>query len=234
MVETWAGGCEHGVNVHFRPRTGGVQRLQNARFMRLSDAAGSVFELEVTGYQFPDSTWREKKYSWHMVRGAVTFEGESWRFHWQALACDETSTVSAWLRSVADWIEAAGTKEGQLAAAPEPLIFMEPHLAFRVVPAREPGLPGVEVQLRLEFRNTSREESPSPVDAEPIVLLGSDMGLPFDLVRITASPKKLRSAADEWDAESARYPDGLIGVPAAELRAETQARRARGGDWMSG
>lgn len=202
--------------------------------MRLSDAAGSVFELTVTGYQFPDSTWREKKYSWHMLEGAATFDGERWAFRYPALACDETPEVSVWLRSAADAIDAADRGDGQVKPLPAFHSFPEPVLAFRLVPTPEPGLAVVEFQLRLEFRRPSRRDMPSPIDADPIVLPGSAHELPFDSVRITSSAEGLRRAAAEWDAEWAPYPNGLAGVTASELRAEREKRRARGGDWMSG
>lgn len=229
-----AGNCDHGLHDVFLARLGCVRRLPDVHLMRLSDAAGSAFELTVTGYQFPDSTWREKKYSWHMVGGAATVENDRWNFHWQALTCDETPMVSAWLRSVADWIDAAGTGSGEPAAVPTPLTFTEPNLAFRLVPADGRGLPEVEIQLRLEFRHPARLKSPSPVGAVPIMFDTGTRDLPFDALRITASAAELRRAAAEWDAERAPYPNGLVGVTVAERRAELEERRARGGDWMSG
>lgn len=198
--------------------------------MRLSDAAGSVFELAVTGYQFPDSTFRPVKYSWHMVKGAVSFEGESWDFHWQALACDETPMVSAWLRGAADWIDAGGAQRG--APMPSPLTFTEPNLAFRLACNRVPDRIDLEIQLRQEFRLRSRRHSPSPDEVAPILdELGRDELGPFDQVLITCSADELHKAADQWDAEWAPYPDGTVGLTRAELSAELQERRASGRNW---
>lgn len=202
--------------------------MAGVRPMRLSDASGSVFELTVTGYQFPKSTFRPVRYSWHMVKGAVTFEGESWSFHWQALTCDETPMVSAWLRSAADWIDATDTGEGLPAAMPTPLFFTEPNLAFRLAPSHVADHAEVQIQLRQEFRLPSRRHAPSSDGAVPILAeLGDGRG-PFDQLRITSSAAELGRAADEWDSEWAPYPDGTIGLTRAELKAELQERRASG------
>ena len=40
-----------------------------------------------------------------MVTGRVECRYGEWDFRWQALTCDESAHISAWLRAVADWLE---------------------------------------------------------------------------------------------------------------------------------
>jgi hypothetical protein len=93
----------------------------------LNDADGpNRLTIQVTGYQFPDAPELAKRFSWHMVGGEARCGEGSWRFHWQALACDESPRVSAWLKNVADAVARQG-------ALPGPLRFLEPNLEFRAL-----------------------------------------------------------------------------------------------------
>ena len=106
----------------------GLTRLATLRFMLLTDTDGpNGLDVRVTGYQFPDALDLAKRSSWHMVGGEAHCQEGSWRFHWQALQCDESPRVSAWLAEVAGSIT-------RLRALPGPLRFLEPNLTFRAFP----------------------------------------------------------------------------------------------------
>jgi hypothetical protein len=98
------------------------------RSMLLTDADGpNRLVIRVTGYQFPDALDLAKRFSWHMVGGEAHCQEGSWRFHWQALTCDESPRVSAWLTEVARSVT-------QRRVLPGPLQFLEPNLTFRAFP----------------------------------------------------------------------------------------------------
>jgi hypothetical protein len=161
--------------------------------MRLGDSNGYALGLTVVGYQFPDASNPQQRYSWHMVAGeACSLEG-TWTFRYPALTCDESPRVSAWLRAAADWLE-TGDADAPRARLPNPLTFTEPNLAFRAVPHALPGSLILEVDLDLEFQPPWRHRGPA--------------GDPFTL-SINANAKHLRDAATSWDEERAPYPDGL-------------------------
>src|SRR5262245_62961652 len=83
--------------------------------MLLKDADGpNRLIIRVTGYQFPDALDLAKRFSWHMVGGEAQCQEGSWRFHWQALTCDESSRVSAWLTEVAESITQRRVLPGRL------------------------------------------------------------------------------------------------------------------------
>jgi hypothetical protein len=120
-----------------------------------------------------------------MVAGqAHCLQGE-WRFRWQALTCDESPQVSAWLRAV------AACCGGQ--APPKPLDFIEPNLAFRVCDVSGDVLT-VRVDLDLEF--------------QPPWHRRRGTGDPYPLT-LTTTRDALLHAATQWDEERAPFPDGL-------------------------
>jgi hypothetical protein len=160
--------------------------------MRLADGEGNAVALWVTGYQFPDAEDPRQRFSWHMVSGAAKIADASWSFSSPALTCDETPSVSRWLRAVAEWHEHASARRASTTVPPE-LTFTEPNLALRVGDAATDAVT-IEVDLDYEFT--------PPWDHHRYA------GDPFT-VRVRVEAEQLRRAADEWDAEAAPYPDRL-------------------------
>ena len=159
------------------------------RSVLLNDADGpNRLTIQVTGYQFPDAPELAKRFSWHMVGGEARCGEGSWRFHWQALACDESPRVSAWLRSVADAVARQG-------ALPGPLRFLEPNLEFRALAAYKGGVQFL-VSFDLEFQPPWHKRHGA--------------GEPYTL-SFTMHEEHLRNAARQWDAERAPFPDRLTG-----------------------
>jgi hypothetical protein len=155
--------------------------------MLLKDADGpNLLTIRVTGYQFPDALDLARRFSWHVVSGEGRYPEGDWQMHWQALACDESPKVSAWLAGVADAI-------AQRRIMPAPLQFLEPDLTFRA------SLAGSEqarifVGFDLEFQPPWHRRSAA--------------GDPFTLP-LTVSEEQLRQAAGQWDAERALFPSRL-------------------------
>lgn len=153
--------------------------------MLLNDADGpNQLTIQVIGYQFPDAVDPAKRFSWHMVGGDARCRDGGWSFRWQALTCDESPLVSAWLR------ESAAAAEGQH-AVPGPLRFLEPDLAFQAMPA-DTGRIKILVSFDLEFQPPWHRRHRA--------------GDPFTLSFAMAS-ENLRLAAAQWDAERAPFPD---------------------------
>jgi hypothetical protein len=147
--------------------------------MLLTGEIGDSLSLWVSGYQFPDAEDPRKRYSWHMVSGEARCAEGSWDFEWQALTCDESPRVSAWLRAAAS------------NAGPAPLTFVERNLGFRLAGDAVVGQ-AVEVVLDLEFLPPWNRHR--------------NAGDPTTL-RIDVDPEGLRAAADAWDEERAPFPD---------------------------
>jgi hypothetical protein len=147
--------------------------------MLLTGATGDSLSLRVGGYQFPDAEDLRQRYSWHMVSGQARCAEGSWDFEWQALTCDESPRVSAWLR-------AAASKAG-----PAALTFIEPNLGFRLAGDAVVGQ-ALEVDLDLEFLPPWNRHR--------------NAGDPTTL-RIDIDAGGLRAAADAWDKERAPFPD---------------------------
>ena len=152
--------------------------------MLLSNADGpNRLTIQVTGYQFPDAPDLAERFSWHIVGGEAQCQEGSWRFHWQALTCDESPRVSAWLTEVAD----AVTRQRAL---PGPLRFLEPNLEFRAFAADEG-----RVQILVSF----------DVEFQPPWHRRDGAGDPFTL-SFSTHKEQLRRAARQWDAERAPFP----------------------------
>jgi hypothetical protein len=153
--------------------------------MLLKDADGpNRLMIRVTGYQFPDAPDPRRRFSWHMVGGEAHCQQGSWRFRWQALSCDESPQVSAWLTQVAG-------SAAQRRSTPGPLLFLEPNLMFRAFPL-DAGLTRIMVGFDLEFQPPWHRRQRA--------------GDPFAL-SFTVSEEQLRQAAGQWDAERAPFPD---------------------------
>ncbi|MCW2929715.1 MAG: hypothetical protein JWM19_677 [Actinomycetia bacterium] len=183
--------------------------------MLLKDANGpNRLTIRVTGYQFPDAPDLAKRFSWHMVGGDAQCQEGSWRFHWQALTCDESPRISAWLTEVAEAIACRRD-------VPPPLRFLEPNLEFAAVPA-DLATARVLVSFDLEFQ--------PPWHAQQAA--GDPFTLPF-----TMDEGQLRKAAGQWDAEHAIFP-GRAAAPGSgpawrEATATESAllAAAASGDW---
>ena len=154
--------------------------------MLLEDGNGpNRLSLEVVGYQFPDALDPAERCSWHMVSGHADCEQGSWQFCWQALTCDESPRVSAWLTDSADSLR-------QRRGVPQPLHFTEPNLAFHAADADSNRL-RIQVSFDLEFRPPWRRH-------------GRQAGDSFSLT-FTMDEGQLRQAAAQWDVERAPFPD---------------------------
>jgi hypothetical protein len=150
----------------------------------LDDAdSPSRLTIGVTGYQFPDAPELAMRCSWHMVGGEAHCREGSWAFRWQALTCDESPQVSAWLTDVAD----AVARQREL---PGPLRFVEPNREFCAVAAGR-GTVQVLVSFDVEF--------------QPPWHRRRGAGDPFTL-SFSMDEEPLRQAARQWDAERAHSP----------------------------
>lgn len=159
------------------------------RSVLLNDVGGpNRLTIQVTGYQFPDAPDPAKRFSWHMIGGEARCQDGAWRFHWQALTCDESPRVSVWLAEVAD----AVTRQPAL---PGPLRFVEPNLELQAF-AADKGRVQILVSFDLEFQPPWHERHWA--------------GDPFTL-SFTMSEADLRQAATQWDAERAPFPHRRTG-----------------------
>src|SRR5713101_3284013 len=79
-----------------------------------------------------------------MVCGEAQCQEGNWRMDWQALTCDESPRVSAWLTAVAEAVT-------QRRILPDPLRFLEPKLAYRAFPADSDRV-RILVSFDLEFQ----------------------------------------------------------------------------------
>ena len=127
-----------------------------------------------------------------MVGGEAQCHEGDWRFHWQALTCDESPRVSAWLTKVADAVTAQR-------ALPGALRFAEPNLEFRAFVA-DKGRVTILVSFDLEFQ--------PPLHRRHWAGCRQWAGDPFTLPFIM-SEEALRRAVRQWDTERAPFPDGL-------------------------
>ena len=154
--------------------------------MLLKDAGGpNRLMIRVTGYQFPDAPDPARRFSWHMVGGEARCQEGSWQFRWQALTCDESPRVSAWLREVAG-------SAAQRRALPGTLQFLEPNLMLRAL-SPDGNRTQIQVSFDLEF--------------QPPWHRRRGAGDPF-VLSFTTDEEQLRQAAEQWDAERLPFPDG--------------------------
>jgi hypothetical protein len=159
--------------------------------VELATAGGGALELAIVGYQFPDAVDPRRRYSWHVLEGQARTARQSWGFRWQALTCDESPRLGAWLSSVAD--AAAGDRPIP-SEEQRRIEFTEPNLAFEVLGCGL-GAVRIRVELDLEFR-------------APANRADHRAGRP-DVLLLDLSSEQVRVAVDAWAADVARYPDGL-------------------------
>lgn len=155
--------------------------------LKLGTLDGESFRLAVDGFQFPDAAEPEKRFSWYVVEGSATSDGQAWDFVWQALTCDTAQLICGWLFEVACWVEL-----GQGVESPSPPWLVEPNLQFPDV-SWENGRALLTIELDLEFRHPSVRRG----------RIGA--GNPHTL-RIRATAEELRNAAVDFSATIARYP----------------------------
>lgn len=163
--------------------------------MELGRADGNQLSLSIVGYQFPDAEDPRKRFSWNMVEGSATSNGEHWEFRWQALTCDEPPHIVSWLHAVATWIENPDLKS----LPPAPPVFIEPNLRFEAT-ARD-GIEGtLAIELNAEFTapSTGKAQRSSRYPTHVILTVTAD---------------QLRVAARELAEDIHRYPDGLADHP---------------------
>jgi hypothetical protein len=155
--------------------------------MLLQDAGGpNRLMVAVTGYQSPEAADRARRLSWHMVGGEARCQHGTWRFHWQALTCDESPQVSAWLR------RAAGSVTPRR-EPPASLRFLEPNLLFRALPPDD-ATARLQVRLDLEFQSPWHRRQHA---GDPYIL------------SFAIDAEQLRQAAGQWDAERLPFPEHL-------------------------
>ncbi len=132
--------------------------------MRLGAEGGHVLDLSVVGYQFPDADDARLRYSWHMIQGRAGTGSETWDFRWQALTCDESRYLAAWLREVAD---ASAFGRATPVKGPGPTCFTEPDLAFEVESYLH-GAVFIRAELDLEFRAPSNKPNHFVVSGQTV------------------------------------------------------------------
>lgn len=158
--------------------------------MRLTSEDGTVVDLRVTGYQFPDlmgphdaaeSAFGDA--NWLLVSGRVRkANGRGWAFADPCLLVDEAQALAGWLRTAA-----AGRFPGYRRRDGSPLTFLEPSLRF-ALRARD----GDRVVVRVGF---AHECGPDPRRG----------GRPATVL-LRMSSSRLAQAAGEWSEEIARFP----------------------------
>jgi len=121
--------------------------------MRLGVNGDDVLDLSIVGYQFPDADDPQLRYSWHMIGGRAVTASEEWDFRWQALSCDESPHLAAWLREVA---EASALGRATPREGPGRTCFTEPNLAFEVEFYNH-GAVVIRTELDLEFRSPANQ-----------------------------------------------------------------------------
>ena len=167
--------------------------------MRLVDAAGQVLELEIVGYQFPDSESIAKSRAkavagglsadrisydtdanWLLVRGEIETKRGSWKFRDPCLETREARSLCAWLQRAA-----TGEPSGDLD-------FTEPNIAFEA-----PSAPtsGVSVRVTVKFALEARPPWSPRDDFEQ------------SPVEFEFRPADLVQAAADLSAELAKYPE---------------------------
>jgi hypothetical protein len=158
--------------------------------VRLIGTDGHGVELTVAGYQFPDHPDLRERRSWLVIEGTGHAGEGSWSFRWPALTPDDAVLVPEWLRLAAAGAMPVAEPHDLSGACDGCLHFAEPNLGFAVA-----GLGPGRVTLRLEF----------DLEFAPPWQVRSRAGNPYELTcELPASA--LLTAADEWDAEIARFP----------------------------
>lgn len=153
--------------------------------------------LRPYGYQYDGRGAGSRDYwdaNWLLIRGEVrTSTGDAWSFHDACLTTREAVELLAWLRAAS---------QGRIAATDVPtegaeglLAFTEPNLAFSLA-----GIDDRDLVLRVHLSHESARSRPDT---------GSDAPweLNADSIPLSMTRAGLLSAADEWQADIADYPE---------------------------
>lgn len=168
--------------------------------MKFGSASSESFRLAVDGFQFPDAVDPRERFSWYVVDGSVTTDGQAWDFTWAALTCHTAPLICSWLFEVASWVE----RHPRTEAPPSPWLI-EPNLQFPEV-RWENGRAVLTIELDLEFRSPGNREG------------GTGAGKP-DTLRVRATAEELRAAAIDFAATIARWP--IPSGPSAPIKDES-------------
>ena len=155
--------------------------------LTLGSTRGDSLRLAIDGYQFPDHDDPRRRYSWYMVEGGATLDGQAWDFRWQALTCDTPPLLVGWLLQLEEWLT-TGTDTDP----PKPPWLIEPILQFPLVRAVN-GRAEISVELNLEFLPPDRRNGRRGT-GKPAVLT------------LRATAEELRQAAIDFAATIAQYP----------------------------
>ena len=147
--------------------------------MKLASTDGQSLELTILGYQFPHLETKEYDSNWLIVAGSVIHPRGSWQFADPCLLTYEAEWLAAWMDALAEGSPPAAT-----------IGFIEPNLAFGV------GFNTKGPLLRVYFELEARPswESSAPAGEK-------DIWVEFPIEELD-----LRSAARQWRAELAAYP----------------------------
>jgi hypothetical protein len=160
--------------------------------MEIRDAdSGCFVSLEPISYQFPELRGDSFDGNWLIIRGRARSTDEEWTFQEPALLVQEAQALGAWLRSAA-----AGNA-----------VSLEPDAAGHTWPATHTIEPNIGVGLvnyesdavTVRFFLWLESAPPSTWDG----WRKRDMDFNLD---ITTTPASLARAADQWDADLARFP----------------------------
>ena len=163
--------------------------------MQLTSTDGAVFELRLSGYEYPDfTTAGEPDANWLIVHGTVrTAAGETWTFDDPSLTTWEVQELLGWLHAAAD---------GRLEPTDDPgsdmvtstLMFIEPNLAFSVA-----AVEGEQTVLRVHLSLEAVAGKPDWA-AEPRPRI-YEYSIPFRTDRA-----QLLTAAKQWGSDIAPFP----------------------------
>lgn len=152
--------------------------------MRLVGSDGSLFELSIAGYQFPEIETDEYDSNWLGITIHVAQSRGEWTSTQPVLLTNEVAALADWFDAVArgEDVEPAQT-------------FIEPNLAFRLLDAGSKGR-CLAVYFELESRPPWAESNAEPTQ---------DLFVTFPL-----SELDLARAAEELRQELARYPQRAV------------------------
>ncbi len=147
--------------------------------MRLSSSGGSLFEMTVEGYQFPDIQDEPYDSNWLLIRIHVVHSRGEWTTVDPCLLTDELEDLAKWFDAIAQGKEVEKEQN-----------FTEPNLRFRL--RETPEGRSLRVHFEMESRPSWAESGASPEE---------DLYLDFPLAELD-----LAHAAEELRGEMVRYP----------------------------
>ena len=148
--------------------------------MRLTSDDGSLFEMSVGSYQFPDIQNEPYDSNWLLIRIHVVHPRGEWTTVDPCLLTDELEDLANWFGAIAEG-KAADVEQN----------FTEPNLMFRL--RETPEGRSLRVYFELESRPSWAESRVSPEE---------DLFLDFPLGELD-----LARAAEELRGELALYPE---------------------------